>query len=583
MINTLYEVLDKKGPKYIDNYLNETLIITEKIDTFRILFEKRSNKYIFYKKDNSEITVIERLLNDVYEDAINEIPLLTSELNIPENYVFGLYYTPVYKPIRIPYTKIPKYILTDVNIKNDNKVIESLSYDDVNSWATKMCMGRPPIIFEGILSNYQKEKLLLYSKREDDYLSFTEMIKDVFDMSYSKEDIIEGIVIDSNGKLSQIISAEFSILSEAYNKKLKSRDFYDIVVSDITSYFSKKGIILNESLYKESKELTYINLINQMFIDYVNHKTINIDEKYLFPPNYGYGGKLNKSLINNQKVLSLVENSTNEALYRIFISSFRKIKKPYGLLNESIINKFNEYVNLIDEYINHFESNIDESRSDNVVINKMKDSYIPSDIDNMRVISSIQRSFEPSNYLIENGQVECIVYLTTLNPFTNSQLDNIKKLKSKWSLPVIVASIKNDHKISGKNFNISDELVKSQLTFLSYDNEIENFIILNKLSLEDIFYECRPNYEPVLLITDENKKGDMALQLFFEEEIMGKRLNVKETFNIGEMPNEEKLLVLRAIEDNLIIELKKLTPRSIHNVLDQIVNEYRLWSGQIIK
>ena len=94
---------------------------------------------------------------------------------------------------------------------------------------------------------------------------------------------------------------------------------------------------------------------------------------------------------------------------------------------------------------------------------------------------------------------------------------------------------------------------------------------------------CRPDYEPVVIITDQGKKSEMTLQLFFEEEIMGGRINVTDKFNIGELENEDRLAAFRAIEDNNYSLFNELTPHSIHNLMDNVFSEYRLWSGQIIK
>jgi hypothetical protein len=47
MINRLYQALERNGPKYVDTLLNEEVVITEKIDTFRLIFEKKGNDIVF--------------------------------------------------------------------------------------------------------------------------------------------------------------------------------------------------------------------------------------------------------------------------------------------------------------------------------------------------------------------------------------------------------------------------------------------------------------------------------------------------------------------------------------------------------
>ena len=593
MINRLNQVLNKRGTTYIEKFLDEELVITEKLDTYRIIFEKKGDDIIFYKKDNTPINLIERVLTDVYEDAILEIPLITKQSNIPEGLSFGIYYTPTERPLRIPYSRLPKYILTDVSKRDENfKITESLNYDEVKDWAGKLCMGRPPIVFEGKLNEDQKKLLISYDTKEYDgeNMTFSKMVEKSFKNSYSHEDIIEGLIIKSKDKISQVISYEFDILNEAYEKDNGSRDFYDIVISDLTEFLNNYNIPILEA---ENKDELYINLICNIFNNYCSKQIIieGIDEKYLTPRQFGYCGKLNKKFIKNNKTLNLFKKSPiYESLFKVILSSFRKPKKPYGLLTESILNKFNGYVSLINGYVNGFENTInenellDESRSDNIVIDAIKKRK-PDDIDNMRVIASIQKAFEPQIKDIEKGKKHCAVYITTLEPFTNSQMNNVHMIKDTWNVPVIIFSISNKQKIKGNNFHASDELIKAQMqALLNFDNSIiPGFGILDSWNLTEIFEFCRPDFEPIVIITDTGKKSEMALQLFFEEEVMGGRINVEDKFNIGELNNEDRISAFRAIEDNNYSLLLELIPPAIHNVIDQIFSEYRLWSGQILK
>ena len=63
---------------------------------------------------------------------------------------------------------------------------------------------------------------------------------------------------------------------------------------------------------------------------------------------------------------------------------------------------------------------------------------------------------------------------------------------------------------------------------------------------------------------------------------MGGRIGVEQNFNIGEMDKKEQLPAFRAIEDNLIVRFKEVTPTSIWGLFDSMLAEYRTWSGQFI-
>lgn len=635
MLNTLAETLEKRGSNYVSNLLNEEVVITEKIDTFRLIFEKKGDEIIFYTKDNKKIDVVTRTLTDIWEHAVMEIPIITKNAHISEGLFFGLYYTPVERPIRIPYSKLPRYILTDVTKRHNGKIVESCSYEEVGQWATELCMGRPPVIFEGKLNDEQKKLLIAYDTKQYDGKidTFAEMIQQIFHTSYSKQDIIEGIIIKSGDKLAQIVSYEFELLNEAYEKANESRDFYDIIISDLTEYLEHYNIPMLEA---ENRDELYLNIICSIFNDYCKDRTVNesMDEKYLMPPKFGYGGKLNKKLITNEGTLNWINTAPiYEAMFKVFLSSFRKPKKPYGLLTESIINRFNGYINLINGYINKFEEineeekyegackcltsgyvdngngtttckscerswdhekygakgkkideSINEARSENIVVDAFKKRN-PTDVDNMRVIASIQKAFEPKIEDVNRGAKPCAIYVTTFQPFTNAQWTNVERISEMWNAPVILACVSNKYRIEGKNFHPSDELVKAQLRALTLSNPTitPGFILLDSWSLLEIFEYTRPTYEPMVIITDTGKKSEFTLQLFLEEEIMGGRINVEDKFNIGEMENQDALTIVRAIEDNNYALFMELTPQAIHTVFNMIFEEYRLWSGKILK
>jgi len=588
MLNTLKKTLEKKGKKYVDSLLNEEVVITEKIDTFRLIFEKKGDHLIFYKKDNTPITLIDRTLTDIYENAILEIPIITKDANISEGLFFGIYYTPVERPLRIPYSKLPKYILTDVTKKSKDYANESYSYNIVKDWAAVLYMGRPPVLFEGKLDEEQKKLLIAYDTKQYDgeTMTFSKMIEKTLHNSYSKEDIIEGIVIKSKDKLAQIISYEFELLNEAYEKENESRDFYDIIITDLNSFMNNYNIPILEA---ETKDEMYINIVCDIFNKYCEIKSVNetIEAKYLMPPQFGYNGKLNKKFITNEESLKWIKTAPiYEALFKVILSSFRKNKKPFGLLTETIVEKFNSYVYLINNYINKFEKSefLNEARSENIVVDAFKKRN-PTDVDNMRVIASIQKAFEPKIKDVAKGEKSCAVYITTFEPFTTAQMNNVMRINQMWNVPVIIFCISNKFRVEGKEFHASDDVVKAQMQALMNDNNalIPGFGLLDSWNLTEIFEYCRPDFEPIVIITDKGKKSEITLQLFFEEEIMGGRIAVSDKFNVGELENEDKLLSFRTIENNNYVLFAELVPPPIVNLRDKIFSEYRYWSGQILK
>ena len=62
MINTISQALNRKGASFVNNILDNEVTITEKLDTYRIQFEKNKDEITFFKKDNTPISIIERTL-----------------------------------------------------------------------------------------------------------------------------------------------------------------------------------------------------------------------------------------------------------------------------------------------------------------------------------------------------------------------------------------------------------------------------------------------------------------------------------------------------------------------------------------
>ena len=591
-LNLLSDILKEKNTAYVNNMLSGNVIITEKLDTYRILFEKINGELHFFKKDNNELGLIERVLTNIWEDAIVELSIILADHDLPEGVRFGLAYTPIENPIRIPYSSIPKYIITDITERENNRVKRIFEYEEVSQWSEELCLGRPPIIFEGELSNEQKEFLLDYaSVKYDKVESITETLENKFKGTYSNEKIIEGIIIKTKDRLSQIISYEFDLLNEAYQKNEESRDFYDLTILSLNSFFEYYNFPILES--KASDEL-YLEIVCDIFNQYCKNSSVTeqLKPEYLTPPKFGYTGELNTLLIKNKKTLELLETGGKvyESVFKVILSSLRKYKKEYGLLNETAINKFNTFVYLISEKINKplppFDNNIElilEARSDNIVVDVLK-KKTGKDIDNMRVIASIQKAFEPKGDQNPKGKEKCVVYFSEFRPLTISQEENILSMNKMWKCPVILASITSKRRVKGERFLFSDNLIKAQIkSFADFNKEIvPAFFLLDDWDLYSVFHYCRPKYEPIVIITDMGKKSDFVNQLYFEEEVMSQRIGVEKDLNIGEMENKDALQSFRAIEDNVFSQFKEVTPQPIWALYDLMESEWRTWQGKIL-
>jgi hypothetical protein len=584
MLNTIETVLKKKGPEYLNQLLNENIVITEKLDTYRILFEKINGELKFFKKDNTELNLVERVLTNIWEDAIIELSIILKESEIPEGLTFGVAYSPVNKPIRLNYENLPKYVLTDVTKRNSsNKVLENFDYGEVNNWAKELKLGRPPVIFEGKLGEDKIKRLIEYGKGNYDN---DERIEDIIGKSYSNADIIEGIILTTESQLIQIISYEFELLNEAYQQIEGSRDFYDLTLLRINSFLDSFNFSLME-------KKSYLELVCDIFNEYTKAGNISedLDPKFLSPPSYGYGGELNLLLLENKETISILEKGSkiHEAVFKIMLSSLRKFKRPFGLLRESDVDRFNTFVYFIGEITGEnlekspkIVQTINEVQSNNIAV-KSVSNRIKTDVDNMRVISSIQKAFNPINKEVNKGKQKTVVYVIDAQPITTSHKENMETLSKMWKCPVLLAIINGKKRLKGDKFHLSDTVRRAQLESFADNNQnlVPAFFTIDSWELIEIFEYCRPKYEPIAVITEAGKKSEFSLQVYFEEEVMGGRLGVEKDFNIGEMDSRDSLIAYRAIEDNNFFKFKEITPNPVWGLFDLMVSEYKEWNGSV--
>jgi hypothetical protein len=147
-----------------------------------------------------------------------------------------------------------------------------------------------------------------------------------------------------------------------------------------------------------------------------------------------------------------------------------------------------------------------------------------------------------------------------------------------------LVAVSNKYKIDGDRFKLSDDLIKAEMKSLVDGNRdlFAAFLMIDSWNLVELFEYCRPDYEPMVLITDTDKKSEMTLQLYFEEEVMGGRINVEKDFNIGEIENKDRLGGMRSIEDGNASHFMEVTPKMVHNYYDNMMNEYKNWNGRVL-
>lgn len=579
MINSVSTAANTTGS---DNIIDGVVTITEKLDVFRFTFEKTSDGVNFFKKDSTPINIIERTLTDMWEDAIYDITESVKNLDLPIGAIFGVSYCPVERPLRIPYPNLHKYILTDVTIK-DRRNKKALSEDKVLEWANKIGIGTPPIIFKGVLDDVQKSVLISYDRRDFEHIKqvdFASIIENLLGGSYSKGDILEGIVItNSDNKPLQIESHEFSLLRESYDKMQPNKVLYDMVMIHMSKHLDSTMITESEGV----GEYRYIDVVCKVFNDFIDNNNIidGIKESDLSPVHFGHKGNLNTTWIKNNKTLSLIkESKINESLFKIFLNALRKEKRCNGLINENVANNINTFTRMLRESC---YGSIYESQSDNALVNNIGDRRTSSDMDSMKVISSMQLAFNTESKEIDNGIESVIVFVSKFNPISTSEYVLMEQLHNQYNANIVLCHYNTSNSLSSDVYIISDNLVNAQMKSL-VDNVhfIIDSISLDNDSLTEIFKKCRPKYEPMLMCCTNNSSSDYINQLYFNEQVKGGNIGVMDSFNIIEQENGDEITIMQIIETEDAVEFKNYTPKCTHWLWNNISNEYKIWLGSIL-
>jgi len=370
-IQTLHEVFRKEGLQFIHKLFSNSIVISEKLNATRFCFSiDNDNNFHFFKKDGP-ITLIDRTMSRIYEDPINYITSLSSDVieKLPKNYRFGFRYFHTENPINITYDKIPKngLILTDLQ-NHKSKLIDYV--DILNPIADLLDVSKPPVIWHGTLDSNQKAKLLEYLRSSEDFLkskfstsSFTKYIISILNPSLKTtalnndlEQPIDSIIFKFIGT-DEIIYAKavdpiVNNLIKTNEAEREPQDMYSIILSDIVEWLKIHN--LDEYILHElTSDDRYLELINRLYNKYITtngfrYNGVELDNAaYRNSPSYD----VNDTLIKNPKTIQNINTSDiNKKIYKIFVASIQKPRKrPIGMMSQLLVDDLQKISSKIKE------------------------------------------------------------------------------------------------------------------------------------------------------------------------------------------------------------------------------------------
>ena len=382
-INFLYEEY-KKNPKRIEELLLGEIEISEKLDGSRFLVQAYKGELKFFKRKDAHITSIDRTLSKYYEKAITHFENLPNEkiAKFPDGWRFGMEYFPNLQPVTISYEKLPlnHLVLTDIQVRDprDKTVDVITDKKTLSEWAGILEIERPPIIFEGKLSDVQVRKILDFLNTPYSSLikrfkteNFTGFILTMLSPSLKSsflnnnlEKEIDGLVFRFDGKEAYRVSNPEVVLSKSEKKEQKPSDIYNltlVILQEFLTSIDFKKIKLKEKSFEER----YIEFISKVFnlfthsSEYKKNFTGEVDfelPRFLTREESG----VNFKFVKDPETLELLKvSNTNRELFKILLASMRSHKrKASGFFSKELISHHNELVDKIADYIN---SNLKES------------------------------------------------------------------------------------------------------------------------------------------------------------------------------------------------------------------------------
>lgn len=317
--------------------LGKNFQIIEKIDAPYFIIEKNNGMPKVLKRNHTEITDIDCLLNNSYHEIINISNNIIDSFG-GNNYRLGMWFFPSAKPKNTEYQKYTgKFMISDYSGDITNKDIDILYLNDVLS---------KPIIGNLTLTEDILRKIESYKAGKSSALFFLMgILKDIKKYPGTQLENMEGVILRFENVQYQIILNDKEVSKEdAITKKI----YRDMLLKDFLAWYNKHLPYIEGSTIKE--KITYL------FSKYI--KETDISAKYsitadnLTPPNYGYIGGLTIDDIPNEEVKQIcMMNPVSAKMYKIIMNACRKPlkRKENDLLTSNDLISFNKMIKEIEE------------------------------------------------------------------------------------------------------------------------------------------------------------------------------------------------------------------------------------------
>ena len=579
-LSHLRDVYEKRGKEFLENLLNKTVIINEKIEGayFGAKRDASTDKFNFFKKD-SKISYIDRVLSKYYEPGVKHFESLgiDSVKSLPENYVFGFDYAP---------GRANPLTISHIKVLDENYQTASVIHDreELNKWATSLNVNQPAILFQGKLSEDQQVKIQEFvftplEKLSEKFKteSFTKHLISILSPTVDEnsqnsiddrsiDEVVfrfydEGPSTEDSAVLAKLVDPVFYDNSKNLPKPQvgkKSDDYIWIIVSDLMNFIESYRLseLRSFTISGETVEERFVSLLNHLFVEFIKEYGDKYSDLDIQVPEFLTREEfdINSDLINDQTVIPILQENPNyKEIYRVFINTFRKkkIKINSPLFTDSMksnlisqIEKLNQVAMGEKLYENYFPS-----------FNEfVGDEKNPGYFETYELEQGEQRRIKKVNLLISEFQ-----------PIHKGHIKTAKALTEKTGVATLLVCIHPGKQT--KRFPFKKETLTNALNKLaaSDTHNITGHVVISDGNIESILKSIKPQYEPLSIAAEPSRIKDIALQLELAKK-RSRNLNIKRDTKLIEIPSDSvSETILNSIKEKNYGIYKEYTPSSVHS------------------
>lgn len=580
-LRTYYESVEKED---FNSLLKQKCLVTEKIQASSLHVRREDRLLEFYKSGNKQaLNKIDRTIVSYYEKGIGHFDALLDETvqQMPSDWKFGFDYMVSEKTVDIEYDTLPKnsLILTHIQVLNEDRTqIKKVIRDPkiLEKWANLLEVQSPEVVFEGTLSDYQKEKLVNILSLQGEqakielqdfgfsyraFTTFNESIhKSMLNNDIHKE--IDGLVVSFiDGKTLKNFKLQSPLKEIKEQEERKSSDAYQITVVKLIEYFNAFDF---SEIQLESKEVDerYLELMTAGFNSFIKDNGasfigMNFDSAE-FANNEEFD--LNPKMITNQETIRLVNESREVAeLLKITLGTFRKKRqKENGVLVGDTFNSLNGIIEKI-------EARIYEKVEEDGVM----------DFKTFKINDMLKGQTNPINEGLkvnhpERGAKEVNMFVGRFQPFTLGHVKVVEHLHKQNGLPTVIFLVKAKTKKKEDSFKrpFDETMQVNMIKQVMKEYPIETVYVIDTAAIDKMFNAMRPKYEPVLWGTGSDRMKTYGYQV--DNPKYRGELGVEDSFRLEEIPRTDDNIsatkVRNALLDGDEKTYKSMTPKSMHKM-----------------